>query len=155
MNDPRHTTRDTRHILRRWWPALTVMVLIFVFSSVPGDEIPKYAGLLDFIVKKSGHLLEYGLLAVTVWRATPRGVGASEGDSRKSNALARSLALTLGYAVSDEFHQLFTQGRRSNPVDVGIDLVGACLGLALYFAVGAIRQTRSRTPRPRPTRPPA
>lgn len=135
-----------------------MMALIFLFSSLPGNDFPKYEGIWDFIIKKSGHLLEYGVLTAAVWRGftnsnEDRGNATDEGAER-IGAILRSLALTVGYAVTDEFHQMFTPGRTSSPIDVGIDLVGACLGLALWFALGAIRQTRSRSPRSRPTRPP-
>lgn len=170
MRDRRHAIADQ---VRRWGPPLAWMAVIFVLSGVPGDEFPKYEGLWDFILKKSGHLLEYGLLAVLMWRAARgrrdgtafRCAGTVGTDATRGlGALATgpfgvrvwaSMALTVFYAVTDEFHQLFTPGRGSRPLDVGIDAVGACLGLALYFAISVIRQTRSQTPRSRSTRPPA
>lgn len=127
-----------------------MMVVIFIFSSIPGDEIPKYKGLWDYVVKKSGHMLEFGLLAVTMWRAQ-----SPKSPITNLRSLISTLLFTTLYAVSDEFHQLFTPGRTGRPTDVMIDVMGACLGLAVYFVALFIRQTRSQTPRPRPTRPPA
>ena len=39
------------------------------------------------------------------------------------------MVLTAAYAATDEFHQSFTSGRHSSPVDVAIDTVGALLFL--------------------------
>jgi len=129
------------------------MAVIFVFSSIPGDEFPQYEGLWDILVKKSGHLLAYGLLAVAFWRALM--YGRNNSGQPTIGAVLASLALTVLYAATDEFHQLFTPGREGTPADVGIDAAGACLGLAAYFALAAIRQTRSRTARSPASRPPA
>lgn len=37
--------------------------------------------------------------------------------------------LSLAYAVSDEYHQSWTPGRHPSWIDVGIDAIGATLGL--------------------------
>lgn len=144
--------------LRRWGPALAAMIVIFVGSSIPGDEFPVYEGAWDFIVKKSGHLAEYGLLSVLLLRGIA-GQGPSSAGSDPSPPAPASRAhlaafgLAVLYAVSDEFHQRFTPGRNSRPLDVFIDAAGSCLGLALYYAWRVIRQTRSQSPRARSTRP--
>ena len=41
--------------------------------------------------------------------------------------------LTILYACSDEFHQLFVEGRAGLVSDVIVDSVGAVLGLALFL----------------------
>ncbi len=43
------------------------MAIIFAFSSTPGKDLPNF-GVLDFLVKKGGHMLGYGLLALAYWR---------------------------------------------------------------------------------------
>jgi hypothetical protein len=49
--------------LWRWGAALLMMAAIFGFSSIPSAEMPDF-GLLDTLVKKGGHALGYGLLAL-------------------------------------------------------------------------------------------
>jgi VanZ family protein len=46
-------------------------------------------------------------------------------------AIALAVALALVYAVSDEFHQTWVDGRHGTPVDIVVDGVGITLA-ALY-----------------------
>ena len=58
-------------------------------------------------------------------------------------AAAISLAFTVAYAASDEFHQSFTAGRHPSLVDVGIDSVGALIALLALVAWLRIRARRA------------
>jgi VanZ family protein len=107
--------------LSRWWPALLMMILIFIASSIPGDRMPN-AGNWDFSVKKGGHMTGYALLAV----------GLIRGQSRREKInFVLALAGCGLYALSDEFHQSFVPGRNAALMDVGIDLIGASIGLII------------------------
>ena len=135
----------------RWGPALLLMMVIFIASAIPGEEFPQYKGGWDYIIKKSGHLLEYGILTLLMLRGLA-GPGLA-GATRRQKLGA--LGLTMLYAATDEFHQRFTPGRRGQVPDVLIDLIGGGLALGAYYAWGLIRQTRSQAPRSQSTRPPA
>src|ERR1700690_131113 len=52
--------------LLRWLPALLLKAVIFGFSSTPSTKLPNF-GQFDFDVKKGGHMLGYGLLALAYW----------------------------------------------------------------------------------------
>ncbi|WP_119072180.1 VanZ family protein [Aggregatilinea lenta] len=134
--------------LRRWGPALAIMALLFVSSSQPKIEqpgaetvyfsgaMPIFPGGWDFIVKKSGHMLAYGLLAALLCRALWRpGAGRSAGLG--------ALAGTMLYAVSDELHQTLVRGRHASATDLGFDFVGAALAILLVWIV-----MRWRAPQP-------
>jgi VanZ family protein len=43
------------------------------------------------------------------------------------------------YAITDEFHQTFTPGRNASITDVGIDAVGAILGVLVWIAIRRCR----------------
>jgi VanZ family protein len=134
------------------------MAVIFFASTIPAKEFPAYEGVWDFVVKKTGHLLEYGLLAILLQRgfaAQARGSRGSSDDLPAWAQTAATLALATLYGATDEFHQRFTPGRMGQAADVAIDFVGACLGLALLYGGRSIRRTRSRNPRSRSTHPPA
>src|SRR5574341_956495 len=108
-----------KQILRRCFPALLIMSLIFWSSSRPSTELPVF-GAVDFIVKKSGHILGYGLLALTYWFAL--------GIEGKWRWLVWFLAII--YAVTDEYHQSFVPGRYASVWDVAIfDNLGVLLAL--------------------------
>jgi VanZ family protein len=115
--------------LLRWLPAVLLMATIFAFSSVPSYEMPNFAWA-DTLVKKGGHMLGYGLLALTyLWglrAGSPRGSKVTLVEARNA------WLLTLLYACTDEFHQLFVAGRHASLVDVGIDALGAAIALAIW-----------------------
>ena len=124
----------------RWIPSLLVMLVIFVFSSQPSDNLPDF-DWADRIVKKGGHIAGYGLLALSYWYAF-----AWVGNRRW---LAWLLAVL--YACTDEFHQSFTHGRFPSVLDVLIfDNLGALISLWLAD-IYIKRKTTSKSPgRPDP-----
>ena len=95
-------------------PPLALMGLIFFFSAQP--DLGTGLGVWDTIGRKLVHMAEYGVLWFLVWRAT----------GYRHPAL--SIAITLLYAASDEYHQSFVDGRHGSPWDVAIDAAG--VGLA-------------------------
>ncbi len=104
--------------LHLWLPATIMMLVIFAFSSIPSDSMPSF-DWADLLVKKGGHALGYGLLALAY-------LYAFQLDFSKWK-LAWLLAFL--YAVSDEFHQSFVMGRYASWVDVMIDSAGAAFAL--------------------------
>ena len=107
----------------RWVPALIVMVAIFSLSSLPADVLPYY-GPLDFLVKKGGHAIGYALLASAYFYALPPRLSAGY-------KAALALLMAVLFALSDEFHQSFVQGRTSSLRDVAIDMIGGLAGLGV------------------------
>ena len=99
----------------RWLPVLVWAGVIFAFSSIP--SLNSGLGTWDYVLRKGAHLTEYAILAVLLVRAT--------------GSFAWAFGLTVLYAASDEVHQLFVRGRHGSPIDVGIDAVGALVGLTL------------------------
>ena len=114
-----------KKLLLLWLPALLMMATIFGFSSIPGSKLPNF-GSMDLFVKKGGHLLGYGLLALAYW--------AGLRFNRRRWCVALLLAVT--YALSDEFHQSFVPGRHPSLVDaLCIDGSGAAIALGLAYWV--------------------
>jgi VanZ family protein len=108
----------------RWLPAITMMVLIFIASAMPGNEVPGF-GAIDFIVKKGGHMTGYALLAAACFLA------AYGGNKNVVRSAILSLCLSIAYAASDEYHQSFTPGRSPSIIDVCIDAAGAVIGVGI------------------------
>ena len=111
------------------WP-LALMAVIFVLSSQP--SLDSGFGLIDTIGRKLVHFAEYGLLALLWWRAF------RTRTSENRAALAALVVASL-YAVTDEWHQSFVEGRSGNAVDWAIDTAGAATALLLT-------RSRVRTP---------
>ncbi len=108
-------------VLRRldpWlWPPL-LMGVIFFFSAQP--SLSTDLGLIDLIGRKLIHFSEYALLCFLWWRVFVRRLPAGR-------AALVALLVSSAYAVTDEFHQTFVEGRHGTPVDWAIDTAGASL----------------------------
>ena len=100
-----------------------MMAAIFAFSSIPSAEMPNF-GLMDYLVKKGGHVLGYGILALAYLRGL-RG----ERIEILSRQLFTAWVLATLYSAIDEFHQSFVPGRHPAITDVMIDSVGAAIAL--------------------------
>ena len=92
--------------------------------------------LLDFVLKKTAHMIEYGILAFLLWRALSRGQGTFS-----RSALAAAFVITVLYAASDEYHQTFVPGRHGKLIDVGFDAAGALVSL---LVAGSFRKKGRR-----------
>ena len=112
----------TTAFFHAWGPSLVLMGVIFAFSSIPSQEMPNF-GIWDFLVKKGGHASGYALLALANLYALKDRAGA--------RPYAWAWLVAVLYAATDEFHQSFVPGRHPAVTDVGIDGVGALIGLAL------------------------
>lgn len=124
----------------RWLPVVLWMAVIFFFSTRTKAEMPHCPNdLLDWPVKKIGHMIEYGILALLVWRATSGTLGLR---ARRWH-IGIIAAICISYAASDEYHQSFVAGRGSNISDVVIDTLGMALSL---IGMSALLRFRARCP---------
>ena len=121
-------------LVTAWAAVIVWAAVIFALSATPNLRFAP-ADAVDFVVRKAGHMAVFGIFAVLSWRAISL--------SRRRGALLLSLALTVAYAASDEFHQSFTVGRHPSPVDVGIDSGGALIALAALAALLGFRARRN------------
>jgi VanZ family protein len=101
-----------------WLPPLALMGVIFALSAQP--SLDSGLGAIDVIGRKLVHFGEYALLCFLWWRAL-----ASVTTPRRAALLAFLIA--SGYAVTDELHQTFVEGRHGSPLDWLIDSAGAAL----------------------------
>jgi VanZ family protein len=118
-------TRSSLTQVLVWLPVVAWAGFIFVLSATPNLRFVEQDSI-DFIVRKSGHMAAFGILALLLWGALSY--------SRVRRAVLFSLVLTVAYAASDEFHQSFTAGRHPSPIDVGIDSTGAVIALLVLVA---------------------
>jgi VanZ family protein len=115
-------------LLRRvdlWLPPLLVMGLIYVFSAQP--SLDSGLGWIDAVGRKLIHFGEYALLCFLWWRLL-----RSAMPDRRAALLA--FLISSLYAVTDEFHQSFVDGRHGTPVDWAIDSAGAAAAALVVTA---------------------
>ncbi|HKD64831.1 MAG TPA: VanZ family protein [Candidatus Acidoferrales bacterium] len=138
--------------LKYWWPAILWAVVISTFSTgtftsentsrviIPmlrwllPHAGPETLSLIHYVIRKSGHFIEYfvlGLLLIHALRAGKR-------DFSLRWALMAVL-IVAGYASLDEFHQRFVPGRGAAVSDVLLDTTG---GAAAQLVVAAFMRWR-------------
>lgn len=136
-----------------WIAVVCLSVTIFAFSAKPGKESTDISikiaektvdvaektveieeenkkdtfEALHRAIRKGAHFLEFALLSALVFFL-----------ARSYNlSLRMSIAIALGYcllfAASDEFHQLFVDGRSGRVSDVLIDFCGSVVGVAICY----------------------
>ena len=86
---------------------------------------------IQLAVRKLGHLAEYAILAMLIWRAFR---GGTAWTARLSILFVAGLGACALFAASDEFHQSFVASRTSSVHDVMIDICGALVGLTICVA---------------------
>ena len=137
-----------------WIAAFCWMAVIFYLSHQPGSASSDLssgivAELLKFIdqvapsleinfesfhtfVRKNAHFIAYlllSLLSLNAWRSS---------GLRGPKQLILGFGMCVLFAVTDEIHQLFIEGRSGEVRDVLIDSAGAALGTVIYIAVNKL-----------------
>lgn len=128
-----------KHFFYRWLPVILWAGFIFLVSNNPDpfSYIPNrlYSWLwwtklfgqsLIFYLGGLTHVLEYAILAYLLTRAL-----LWRGEFTRGQ-LITVFYLTMLFAFTDEFHQVFTPGRAFQVVDLLLDSLGAALGLGAY-----------------------
>ena len=102
--------------LRLWLPVVAWAALIFALSSIP--DLGTGLGTWDLVLRKIAHAAEFAVLGALLLRAVGQAVPA--------------VALGVAYAISDEIHQSFVEGRRGAPLDVLVDAIGVAVGVLAW-----------------------
>jgi len=165
--DARHQkTRSplSRRILRYWVPVLLMLGLMAYFSTdlFSGENTrgvietilawlsihPSKHALrnINFIVRKCGHVLEYALLAVLIFRA----FRADSPLGWRLSWFIGSLAIVVTWSLLDEYHQSFTRTRGASIYDSMLDSAGGLLALIVIAVVSRVGRSRSDSGRGSP-----
>ena len=145
-----------QRFLKYWLPVLLWLGVMFVGSTgllsaeqtsrffVPflrwlkPDISAEALAQIHFVVRKLGHIFEYALLAMLLWRA----VRSATNLRMKKSIVFVAVWLACGiFAASDEFHQTFIASRTATSSDVAIDLCGAFIGLIISSIFARRRST--------------
>ena len=120
---------------------------IFFMSSNTGDDLHTGLGIASRVyealcavqeglfgagvdlVSPTAHFLEYAVFGALLFGAL-----CCHLPSGRAALLAAAACASL-YGVTDEFHQLFVEGRMCDPADWAVDTVGALVGAAAARAV--------------------
>ncbi len=112
------------------------LVESMLYSVFPGIS-EKTVDVIHGAVRKLGHLGEYFVLGLLVFRAFRN--GNPKGWNWRWASF--SLAFVIFYAASDELHQSFTLTRSASVTDVGIDTVGGIISQIATALTCRLRRT--------------
>ena len=127
--------RNRIFLVASWIAVAVCMGVIFYLSAQDGVQSQSVSGkvvtlfnfaISDDTIRTCAHCLEFAGLAVLVFNALYQ----SFGYIRPFIAFA----ITAAYAVSDETHQLFVEGRAFQISDLFIDCFGAALDISALWA---------------------
>lgn len=131
-----------------WILTAICMAVIFYFSSRTANESAAQSSVLldfliklfgdngftDFIVRKSAHFLEFTGLCVLF--------NSAFYFTKEKKWIWQSILCTSLYAITDEVHQIFVEGRSCELRDWAIDTCGAITGaigfLILFYIIKLI-----------------
>ena len=134
-----------------WILTAVCLGIIFYFSACGADESHEQsASILEliyyifgenavtmFIVRKCAHFLEY--------TGTCLVMSAAFYYTLNKNRISLPIAFTSLYAVTDEVHQIFVDGRSCELRDWAIDTLGAVLGALIFTLIyTAVKKIKSR-----------
>ena len=119
-------THSAQHSSRFFLPFMH-----WLFPTMSAERLDS----LHYLFRKCGHLSEYAIFALLLWRAIYQ---PQKNDPRPWlwTPAGLALALVLLYAASDELHQVFVPTRTAHFTDVLIDTSGGAIGLLLLWMAG-------------------
>ncbi len=145
--------------LSYWFPAISVAILISVFSThyFSGEQTahfiipilrwllpsasPHTLRLLHFGIRKAAHITEFGVFSIAVFH----GVRRQRYGWRPEWAMI-TLLIAVGYAGLDEWHQSFVPVREARVRDVLIDSTGALLAQVLVWGYAKLHRNSVQSP---------
>ncbi len=98
-----------------------------LLMSSSGMEIEEFFARYGQFIRKLAHFSEFMILAVLI--------KINYAEYRKDKTFLMPFLYAAAYAASDEFHQLFVQGRYCSFKDVLIDSSGAFLGILICHLI--------------------
>jgi VanZ family protein len=146
-----------KSFLKYWLPVLIWLCVIFVGSTdvLSAEQTSRFVepflrwlkpdisfetlAQIHFFARKLGHIFEYALLAIFLWRALRSGANLRV---KISILVVLVWFVCAIFAATDEFHQSFIPSRTASPDDVVIDIFGVVIGLTICMGF-ALRINRN------------
>ncbi len=108
-------------------PAILCMAIIFKLSSMTSADLENFPQVWD----KLAHTCEYATLAGCFCMWWARG----QWSIKPWLKVLIVMGLALAYGCTDEYHQLFVEGRSSDAMDLIADAVGGFIGGSVYWLI--------------------
>ena len=115
-------------------PLLVYWIILFILTSIPVDQVPKFFGTQDKIEHFAAYFLLSILLCLTLHFQR-------KNLQLSSRALLITFLIVIFYGVIDELHQLFVPGRSGDILDWLADSIGG--GLGIWFCYKFINSSKT------------
>ncbi|MBI2029701.1 VanZ family protein [Candidatus Gottesmanbacteria bacterium] len=113
--------------LNYWFPSIVIALTIFILSSRQRISVSDEF-FINFAFFKSLHVVEYGIFCFFNYRAI---LNTVTNDKKKAGII--SLAITILYAATDEYHQTLVPTRTGKPKDLIFDTMGAVISIIFIW----------------------
>lgn len=111
-----------------------------ITNNLNETEKEELIGNCQFVVRKLAHFSIYTILGINALGFI---------NTYKKISLKKKIGITLLfgwlYATSDEFHQMFSNGRTASPKDVCIDTLGVLFGIGVYLLIKKLMNKLKKT----------
>lgn len=101
-------------------------IVIYMFNVLGLDLNTYFGNIATLIVRKMAHFTEYFILFILTYNVVKY-------YFKKGKLFFVSYIITVSYAMTDEFHQLFVPGRAGALKDVLIDSTGGLFGILIVI----------------------
>ena len=139
--------------------AIICCIIIFSFSAVPATastkqskgltynvikllnvnklsekELTKLTKKVNPLVRKIAHFSIYMILAIVTYMFIEElNIKSKSEKERLRKNIIYTCIFCIIYAVFDEIHQIYVPGRTGKAIDVIIDTLGSCMGIAILL----------------------
>lgn len=137
----------SKEVTRKLLPLIDRIVSLFpqgtFQTATDNGAVGNFFEDLNHYVRKTAHVTEYAILGAAIMRFA---VALLKAYEKKLTIWAGVLSFAVGvlYASSDEFHQLFVDGRGGRFKDVVIDSVGVAIGCILVYIIYVMSTKRKK-----------
>ena len=104
------------------------------YDSMPKDEQKVFFNKVSYIVRKIGHFGEYGILGLLVTGFIIT-FDKIRNIDKKRYIVGFTALWCLIYAMTDEIHQMFVDGRSAKVLDVFVDIAGGCVAAVIFVLI--------------------
>ena len=108
---------------------LTKRIVNVFFNNKSSTEKEQITDKLDPYIRKLAHFTLYAIGGILIANYI------NTYNIKDKNKIIYSICIGATYACTDEFHQLFVEGRSGQLTDVLIDSLGVAIGVCIFLCV--------------------
>ena len=150
--------------------AIICCIIIFSFSAVPATastkqskgltynvikllngnklserDLEKLTKKINPVIRKIAHFSIYMILAIFTYMFIEElNIKSKSEKERLRKNILYTCIFCLIYAIFDEIHQIYVPGRTGKVIDVVIDTLGSCMGIAILLLNNSLKIIRKK-----------